>query len=72
MTHYSVTKSILSPEGLAASAIKTIGHTSETTGSLIHELQALGFAFPSFFVDPFISILSKTQKREILAKQKHQ
>uniref|UniRef100_A0AC34F0T2 Uncharacterized protein n=1 Tax=Panagrolaimus sp. ES5 TaxID=591445 RepID=A0AC34F0T2_9BILA len=70
MTHYQATKSILSPEVLVASAIKTIGHTSETTGHIIHEIQALGFAFPSFFVDPFISILSKTQKQEILAQQK--
>ena len=69
MTHYTVTNTILSAQDLAASAIKTVGHVSETTGCLIHELQALGFAFPSFFVDPFISLLSKTQKQEILTKQ---
>uniref|UniRef100_A0AC35GSF8 Uncharacterized protein n=1 Tax=Panagrolaimus sp. PS1159 TaxID=55785 RepID=A0AC35GSF8_9BILA len=69
MTHYSVTKTILSPEALAESAIKTLGHTSETAGSIIHELQSIGLSFPSFFVDPFISILSKTQKQEILEQQ---
>ena len=71
MTHYKVpTKAILSAEDLAASAIKTIGHVSETAGCLIHEVQALGFAFPSFFVDPFVAILSKTQKKEILEMEK--
>ncbi|KAE9555807.1 hypothetical protein FO519_001021 [Halicephalobus sp. NKZ332] len=72
MTHYPAGGCVYPPEKLIEVAMKTIGHTPETAGCLYHELQLFGFAFPAHFVDPFIKLLSLTQKKEILELNKEQ
>uniref|UniRef100_A0AC34RNA3 Uncharacterized protein n=1 Tax=Panagrolaimus sp. JU765 TaxID=591449 RepID=A0AC34RNA3_9BILA len=66
MTHYSSSEAITA-EDFVHSAIRTIGHTSETAGCFLHELQLFGFVFPAHFVDPFVKLLSLQQKRQVLA-----